>query len=360
MREPEARVLAILPPFSRGCKPVLVAQHRARQAQEKRDANVEGMAVRENHFLLDRGDGGKIQVYRWSGDGAPRAVVQISHGLAEHAGRYARLAEALTGAGYGVYASDHRGHGPSAAAQDLGHFADADGWRKCVDDLWAVNRHIAAETPHARIVLLAHSMGSWLGQQFISEHGDSLVAAALSGSNGAPPPIAEILRLIARVERWRLGGRGQSALLQKMMFEDLNKPFKPSRTDLDWLSRDAKEVDKYVADPLCGFPVSTQLAIDLLDALKPLTAPATIARIPKALPIYIFSGERDSVGPNLKGLIAAYRAAGLNVRTKIYPEARHETLNEINRDEVTADLLAWINEQTTQPGARGRRVWLES
>jgi alpha-beta hydrolase superfamily lysophospholipase len=304
------------------------------------------MAMREDRLLLDRGDGARVQVYRWSGDGAPRAVVQISHGLAEHAGRYARLAEALTGAGYVVYASDHRGHGPSAAAQDLGHFADADGWRKCLDDLWAVNRHIAVETPNARIVLLAHSMGSFFGQQFICEHGDALAGAVLSGSNGAPPPIAGIGRLIARVERWRLGGRGHSALLQKMLFDDFNKPFQPSRTGFDWLSRDAREVDKYVADPFCGFPSSTQLAIDLLDALKPLTAPANIARIPKSLPIYIFSGERDPVGPNLQGLIAAYRAARLNVTVKIYPEARHETLNEINRDEVTADLLAWINQQT--------------
>jgi len=303
--------------------------------------------MRENRFLLDRGDGAKIQVYRWSGDNAPQAVVQITHGLAEHAGRYARLAEALTGSGHVVYASDHRGHGPSAAPQDLGHFADADGWRKCLDDLWAVNRHIAAEAPAARIVLLAHSMGSFFGQQFISEHGDALAGAVLSGSNGAPPPIAEIGRLIARVERWRLGGRGHSALLRKMLFGDFNRAFQPSRTDFDWLSRDAEEVDKYIADPLCGFPFSTQLTIDLLDALKPLTMPATIARIPKSLPIYIFSGERDAVGPNLQGLIAAYRTAGLNLTTKIYPEARHETLNEINRDEVTGDLLAWINQQTT-------------
>jgi alpha-beta hydrolase superfamily lysophospholipase len=308
------------------------------------------MAMLETRFLLDRGDGAKIQVYRWSGDGAPRAAVQISHGLAEHAGRYARLAEALTGAGYVVYASDHRGHGPSASAQDLGHFADADGWRKCLDDLWAVNRRIATDGAGSGIFFLGHSMGSFFGQQFISEHGESLVGAVLSGSNGAPAAIADIGRLVARAERWRLGGRGHSPLLLKMLFGDFNKPFQPARTDFDWLSRDAKEVDKYVADPFCGFPFSTQLAIDLLDALKPLTAPATIARIPKALPIYIFSGERDPVGPNLQGLIAAYRAAGLKVWTKIYPEARHETLNEINRDEVTADLLAWLNEQTTQPG----------
>ncbi|HLW92678.1 MAG TPA: alpha/beta hydrolase [Roseiarcus sp.] len=299
--------------------------------------------MQESRFLIDRDDGAKVQIYRWSPEGAARAAVQISHGLAEHGGRYARLAETLTGAGYLVYASDHRGHGPSAAPEDLGHFADQDGWRKCLDDLWAVNRRIAAEQPAAKIVFLGHSMGSFFGQQFIAEHGDALAGAVLSGSNGPPPAMAEVGRLIARIERWRLGGRGRSALLRKMMFDDFNKPFQPARTAFDWLSRDPAEVDKYIADPLCGFPFSVQLAIDLLDSLKVSTGPTTIARIPKSLRLYIFSGERDPVGPNLQGLIDAYRAAGLAVTAKIYPDARHETLNEINRDEVTRDLIAWLN-----------------
>lgn len=298
--------------------------------------------MQETRFPLER-DGATIQIYRWAPDGAPRAALQIAHGLAEHAGRYARLAAALTDAGWIVYGSDHRGHGPSVAAQDLGHFADQDGWRKCLDDLWAVNRRIAADLPGVKIGFLGHSMGSFFGQQFIAEHGEALAAAVFSGTNGAPPTVAQIGRLIARVERLRLGRRGHSALLRKMMFEDFNKPFQPPRTAFDWLSRDPAEVDKYIADPLCGFPFSVQLAMDLLDALGPLTSAGMVARIPKSLPIYIFGGSRDPVGPNLKGLIDAYRAAGLDVTTKIYPDARHETLNEINRDEVTADLVTWLN-----------------
>ncbi len=128
-----------------------------------------------------------------------------------------------------------------------------------------------------------------------------------------------------------------------MLFEDFNKPFRPARTDFDWLSRDPVEVDKYIADPLCGFPFTVQLAIDLLDALGPIAARETVARIPKALPIYLFSGARDPVGAKLDGLIDAYRNAGLaGVTTRRYPDARHETLNEINRDEVTADFLGWL------------------
>jgi alpha-beta hydrolase superfamily lysophospholipase len=299
--------------------------------------------MQTSRFLLDRDDGARIQIYRWAPEGAPRAAIQISHGLCEHAGRYARCAEALVNAGYLIYASDHRGHGPSAAPSDLGFFAETDGWRKCLDDLWAVNRRLAADAPGLKIVFFGHSMGSIMGQQFIAEHGGALAGAALSGSNGAPPAILPLGRLIARFERWRLSARGKSGLLRQLIFGEYNKPFRPARTDFDWLSRDEAEVDKYVADPLCGFPFTVQLAIDLLDALGPIAGEATIVRVPKALPVYILSGSRDPVGANLQGLIDGYRRAGLNVTAKIYPDARHEMLNETNRDEATSDLIAWVD-----------------
>ena len=251
---------------------------------------------------------------------------------------------ALNAAGYGAYANDLRGHGPKAAAADLGHFADRDGWAKCVADLWALNRLIAAEQPQAPIVFLGHSMGSFLARQFVAEHSGALIGAVYSGSNGKPPPIATAGRLIARAERLRLGGRGRSKLLNHMMFGEYNKPFKPARTEFDWLSRDPAEVDAYVADPLCGFPFTTQLAIDLLDALPYLSSPASLEPIRKDMPISVFSGERDPVGANIKGLIDALKAAGFTrLTTRIYPGARHETLNETNRDEVTRDLIAWLD-----------------
>jgi alpha-beta hydrolase superfamily lysophospholipase len=251
--------------------------------------------MQATRFLLDRDDGAKIQVYRWAPDGAPKAAVQITHGMCEHAGRYERLARALTAEGYLVCASDHPGHGPSAAKTDLGHLADQDGWRKCLDDLWAVNRRLAADALGAKIILFAHSFGSFMGQQFIAEHGEVLAGAVLSSSNGRPPAILPIARLVARFERWRLGPRGRSPILAQMLFGQYNKPFYPTRTDFDWLSRDVAEVDKYVADPLCGFPFTTQFAIDFLDALGPIANTAMVARVPKALPIYILSGSRDPV-----------------------------------------------------------------
>ena len=297
-----------------------------------------------SEFMLRAEDGARLLGRRWLPDGAPRAIVQIAHGLAEHGARYARLAGALNAAGYAAYAFDLRGHGPTSAPADLGHFADADGWAKCVGDLWTFNRLIAADEPSVPIVFLGHSMGSFLGQSFVADHSDALAGVVYSGSNGAPPPIAALGRLIARAERLRLGRRGKSRLIFQMWFGDFNKPFKPARTEFDWLSRDPAEVDAYVADPLCGFPFTNQLAVDLLDALPGLLAPDRLARIRKDLPIYVFSGERDPVGANIQGLIADLEGAGFTkLTTRIYPGARHETLNETNREEVFADLIAWLD-----------------
>jgi len=303
-----------------------------------------GAPMAESAILFVADDGVRLSGRRWLPEGPPRGVVQISHGLAEHSARYARLAAALNAAGYGVYANDHRGHGPKAAPADLGHFADEGGWGKVVGDLWTMNRLIAKEQPSVPIVFLGHSLGSFLGQDFVAEHSDALAGAVFSGSSGKPAAIATLGRLIARAERLRLGKRGKSALIGKMWFGAFNKPFEPARTAFDWLSRDEKEVDLYVADPYCGFPTSTQLAIDVLDALPGLLAPGRLARIRKDLPIYVFSGERDPVGANLQGLIDDLKDAGFTrLTTRIYPDARHETLNELNREEVTRDLIAWLD-----------------
>jgi alpha-beta hydrolase superfamily lysophospholipase len=313
-------------------------------AQSARNSTIEGNAMQSETFIISR-DGGAIFARHWRPEGAPIAAVQIAHGLAEHSARYERLAHALTGAGYAVYASDHRGHGPRCASTELGYFAPEDGWRRCLDDLRAVNRRIAADLPGLPIVFLGHSLGSIMGQQFIAEYGSDLQGAVLSATSGAPPAILPLGRLIARIERWRLGPRGHSAILRKMLFGEFNKPFAPARTDFDWLSRDSSEVDKYIADPLCGFLYTVQLTIDMLDAIGPIAAKSMVARIPKSLPIYIFSGSRDPVGANLQSLIDAYRDAGLTrVTTRLYADARHETLNETNRDEVTADLIAWLKD----------------
>jgi alpha-beta hydrolase superfamily lysophospholipase len=296
-------------------------------------------------FKLDAPDGVSLFIHRWLPEHAPKAVVQIAHGWAEHAARYAGVAEALCQKGYAVYADDHRGHGRTAMTPaDLGFFADNDGWNKCVDDLWQLNQRIRTDLSRTPIAILGHSLGSFMVQQFICDHGDAVVAAVLSGSNGRPPAIAPLGLWFARLERLRVGAHGKSPRLQRLFFGAFNKPFSPARTPFDWLSRDPAEVDKYIADPLCGFDSQVQLFIDILQGLPALSRSSRQARIPKTLPIYIFRGSADPVGENIDQLRAAYRAAGLrNVTYQLYPGGRHETLNEINRDAVTRDLIAWLD-----------------
>lgn len=290
-------------------------------------------------------------VWHWSpDDGACRGVIHISHGMAEHAGRYARFAEALTAAGWHVYANDHRGHGRSAATDaDLGWFAEHDGWDRLVLDLREYIDRWRAHHPDVPIVLFAHSMGALLGQQYLYEHGSTLNAAILCGTQGKPPPLAAAGRVIARLERRRKGARGRSRLLDKLAFGQFNAHFRPNRTGFDWLSRDEAEVDAYVADPWCGFLFTTQAWIDLLDGLAELSRPRNQARIRRDLPIHIIAGDRDPVGEmgrSVRSLIAAYEAVGLrSVTSQIYDGARHELLNETNREEVTADLLRWLDER---------------
>jgi alpha-beta hydrolase superfamily lysophospholipase len=305
--------------------------------------------MRADTFWFDADDGAKLFVHRSLPDeGSPKAVVHISHGMAEHAARYSRVAEALTKAGYAVYANDHRGHGQTAKSKDdLGFFADEGGFARCVADLLALTEHEKQEHPKVPLVLFGHSMGSYFAQAFALDHGSELGGLVLSGSSGKPSLLANAGRLVARGERLRLGARGRSNLLHGMSFGAFNKPFAPARTPFDWLSRDAAEVDKYAADPLCGFVVTTSLWVDVLDGLAHNAEPARQAKIPSELPVYIFCGTEDMVSEKTKStdqLLGAYRAAGLRkVTHRYYPGARHETLNETNRDEVTKDLTSWLD-----------------
>ena len=302
-----------------------------------------------NHstFWLTANDHTRLYVNQWMPDGPPRAVVMISHGMAEHGGRYARLAQALCGAGYGVYALDQRGHGRTAEAGTVGLYAETDGWNKVVGDLASLNQHIGQQHAGLPIILLGHSMGSYISQAYLLHHSASLHGAILSGSNFQPVALYRAAQIIARIERARQGLRGRSALIDFLSFGSFNKAFKPNRTAFDWLSRDPVEVDNYINDPLCGFRCTNQLWIDLLGGLQQISKVSNLAQIDPGLPILVMGGDCDPVseGKRLKDLAHALREAGCqDVQLTLYPQARHEVFNETNRDEVTADLLAWLDQ----------------
>ncbi len=304
--------------------------------------------MRADTFSFKAEDQKELFVYRWRPDeGAPvKAIVHVAHGMAEHAARYARVAGALVAAGYAVYANDHRGHGKTAAPGDLG-WMGVGGFTRAVQDLEQLIVYEKAENPGLPAVLFGHSMGSYMAQALMIESGASIRGAVLSGSAGKPSLMASAGRVVAREERLRLGARGTSGLLQALSFDAFNKGFAPNRTAFDWLSRDEAEVDAYIADPLCGFAVSTQLWVELLDALASIAQPARQAQVPRDLPVYVFAGSEDPVGEKTKSLeqlLSAYGRAGVHdVTHRFYAGGRHETLNETNRDEVTRDLVAWLD-----------------
>ena len=301
---------------------------------------------------LDASDRSRLFVNLWLPNAPLKAVILLAHGMAEHSARYARLAEAFCAEGYGVYALDQRGHGKTADHGTLGHFADDDGWCKVVGDLASLNQFLGQRHPGVPIVLLGHSMGSYIAQAYLLHHSASLHGAILSGSNFQPVALYRAARQIARFEKLRQGAKGRSALIEWLSFGSFNNKFKPARTAFDWLSRDPTEVDKYATDPLCGFRCTNQLWIDLLGGLQQISKASNLAQIDPGLPLLVIGGECDPVseGKRLNDLANALREAGSqSLQLTVYPQARHELFNDINRDEVTTDVLAWINQALSNP-----------
>jgi len=297
-------------------------------------------------FQLQSADQHTIYGTHWRASGPARGVIQIFHGLGEHRARYARFAGLAVARGLSVIAHDHRGHGAHA---DLpGHFSDRDGWQLLVEDGLRVNDMVGDQYPGVPIVLLGHSMGSYLAQSFSMAHGYRLTALALSASTW--PNKVQLFggRVLARIESWRISIRGKSTLLDKLGFGNFNQPFTPARTEFDWLSRDEAEVDAYIADPWCGGPYSCGLWRDLLGGLRAIASDKALRRIRPELPILVTGGSDDPVGGErgLTELAMHYTRSGHNcVAVKIYPQGRHEMFNEINRNDFSADVLDWIEKQ---------------
>lgn len=292
-------------------------------------------------------DGTRIHTSRWLPDEPAKAVVQVVHGMAEHSARYARLAEALTTAGYAVYAGDHRGHGATASEADHGYFADTDGWQTVVADLRAVTRLARSEQPGLPVFLLGHSMGSLLSRAYVIEDGHDLAGLVLSGTTGDPGPLGKVGIAVAAAQSRIRGRRHVSGLLDRLTFGRFNAAHKPARTAFDWLSRDDAEVDRYIADPLSGNTFTAGFFSDLFGGLQGINDRRRVARVPRDLPILLVAGDQDPAGGRGKGPRAVreqYAAAGVtDVTCTLYPGARHEIFNETNRDEVTADVIRWLD-----------------
>ena len=298
------------------------------------------------NYRLQMDDGHSIPVYEWLPQGDIVAVLHIAHGMAEYAQRYTRAARFFNTHGIAVYAHDHRGHGDAVKSQDELGFSGEDSFVKKVNDLrYLINLEKEKHTGK-KIFLLGHSMGSFISQYFFQHYGHEIDGLMLSASNGIPDRLLPFGIAFAKMDATLFGKRHKSKMLDKLTFGKFNDAFKPLQTASDWLSRDPQEVKKYVDDNKSGFLVSSQLYYDFFRGIKSIFTAENINRIPKDVPVYIFSGDHDPVGLNGRGVIRLYEnwknAGAKDIQYKLYPGGRHEMLNETNRDEVMKDCLDWI------------------
>ena len=305
--------------------------------------------MQSSTFTYKDKDGIEIFVYKWQPEGAPKAAVQIAHGMAEHALRYERVAEHLTQAGYICYANDHRGHGKTAGDLEKTGSLGQGGWDSTVEDLKELTDYIKKENPNIPFFFLGHSWGSLMGQDYIQQWGNEIKGVILSGTNGSQSKLLLFLGMLIAKSQLKKGPEKRNEKLDNMTFGAFNKPYEPNaETKFQWLSRDQDEVNKYVEDPFCGFVCTTSYFVEVLKGLKKIWKKENELKIPKDLPILIIAGEKDpssNMGKALDILIKRYEKYGIkNITKKIYKDARHEVFNEINRDEVFQDLVKWLDE----------------
>ncbi len=283
-------------------------------------------------------------------DSKPRAVVQIAHGIAEHIDRYRPFMEFLADNGFVVAGNDHLGHGKSIRVpEEQGFFAEKDGWWRVVDDMDKLHDIMSNEYPELPYVLFGHSMGSFLTRTYLIKHPDKYDGVILSGTGHQSPALVLGGNAAASVMAKLNGAMGDGAKLDSLAFGTYLNKIENPRTKFDWLSRDTEQVDKYIADPLCGFVGKIGLYRDMMQGIKFITDKKNIAQMSKEKPVYFMSGDGDPVGDYGKGVERAYKAfcdAGLHdVFMRLYPGGRHEMLNETNKEQVYQDILSWLNEK---------------
>ncbi|ERJ11178.1 alpha/beta hydrolase [Haloplasma contractile] len=281
----------------------------------------------------------------------PKGSVIIVHGMCEHKNRYNHYADFLRKYGYHVYTYDHRGHGDSICDNvELGDIG-RHGFNSMVYDLKIMNDYVKQKEPQLPIFIYGHSMGSFITQRYMQLHGNLIDGIILSGSNGkTPTPILVLGKIISRLLFIFKGRKSKGKFLNKLSFGSFNKRYNDCKTDFDWLSRDDSEVKKYIDDEKCGYVCSNEYYYELYKGMHERQKSKHIKQVPKDLPILIISGDMDPVGNYGKGvqnLYGLYQNQVDHLTIKLYNDARHELLNEINKQEVMSDTLLWLNTQAS-------------
>ena len=288
-----------------------------------------------------------VHAVEWLPECPVRAILQIAHGVSEYIGRYEPLAAYLAERGFAVVGNDHVGHGASVAegAQPL-YFGPKGSWFEIAEDLYTLRNQTGRQFPQTPYFLLGHSMGSFLARTYLIRYPGTVDAAILMGTGQMSPVMLAAGRLIASREARKVGEDRPSPVVDRLAFGSYNKPFAPNRTGFDWLSVSEENVDRYVADPLCGGSASTGLFREMLDGMSYNVKMENLKKMNMNTPVLFVTGSMDPVGDCGKGVqkaCASFRRAGVrDAAMKLYPGLRHEILNETCRDTVFEDLYRWM------------------
>lgn len=307
--------------------------------------------VKEEFYFDSRDGKSRIHAvrYRPEDTGQVRCVLQVVHGMAEYAERYEEFAAYLVERGFVVTGDDHLGHGKSVGqGGKQGYFCEQDPATVLVRDVHRLKKLTEELYPGVPYVLMGHSMGSFITRNYLCRYGTGISGAVIMGTGMQPKAVLDMARLVAGIQKLFCGSGHVSRLLDRLAFGGYGRGITDRRTAFDWLSRDRERVDRYIADPMCGFTFTVNGFGALFELVLRLYSPENLAAVPRELPVFMVSGDADPVGDYGKGVRRAYDslvAVGLtDIRLKLYPGGRHELLNETNRSQVMQDICRWVEE----------------
>lgn len=307
------------------------------------------MEKREFQFLSNDSRT-RIHAIEWIPDGEVKAVLQMCHGMVEYIDRYDAFARYLTEHGYYVVGHDHLGHGKSVQSKEYyGFFHETHGNEYVIGDIHGLRTMTKKKYPEVPYFMMGHSMGSFLLRQYLTMHGEGLAGAIIMGTGYQPMAVLlagqAVCKTVAKVKGWKY----RSEFVNNLSFGSFNKKFEPAETPKDWVTSDKEMREKYVKDPLTSFTFTVSGYYQMFEGMKVLETKGSVDKIPKELPIFFVAGQEDPVGDFGKGVARVYKKykeAGIQtVDMKLYPQDRHEILNETDRENVYKDLLNWMEKQ---------------
>lgn len=305
--------------------------------------------MKKEEFYFDSRDGqSRIHAVRYVPETAKIVgVVQIVHGMSEYVERYEEFARFLTERGFVVTGDDHLGHGKTVPRDGIyGYFCEQDPATVVVRDVHRLKKLTQNLYPDVPYIIIGHSMGSFILRNYLCRYGTGIAGAVIVGTGMQLPALVKLSKVVTAVQKRLCGSKHVSRLIDKAAFGSYNKRFAPARTAVDWLCSDDEQVDKYIADSMCGFTFTVNGFETLFELVDRIQQRENLEKVPKNLPVFMVAGEDDPVGDYGKGVKRAYASlqeAGLqNIQLKLYPKGRHEILNEVNRDVVMQDIYDWI------------------